>query len=327
MAMIEILDQETETQRQYDRLIVALEASQGKLDLLIAVCEDRNLQAQIIDQYEQALRQQQIPCWRVFIRYQQPSLRLALETLIAQKPQLQQGESGMVTVLGIDSLIPVRLGAAQSQREQFMGYLQWTREAFRQFSFPIVVWVTEEVVGQMAEQSPDFWSWRGGVFWFGVTPGKRSRVNRFLRPPVDPSPRMPAQSEALVALLQQIEALEQQPPDRVLEQLTDLYQQLGELYAKRFESEQNRQFAIQVYKRVIQLQTQLGQQEPLAKNWERLGDLYFERRHDAQQAAIAYNEALGLYRQVGDRLGEANTLKAIADVQQFLDQLQEAWRN
>jgi tetratricopeptide (TPR) repeat protein len=40
-----------------------------------------------------------------------------------------------------------------------------------------------------------------------------------------------------------------------------------------------------------------------------------------------YEEALGLFRQVGSRLGEANTLKAIADVQQFLDQRQEAWRN
>jgi tetratricopeptide (TPR) repeat protein len=37
-----------------------------------------------------------------------------------------------------------------------------------------------------------------------------------------------------------------------------------------------------------------------------------------------YDEALQLFRQVGDRLGQAHTLKAIGDVLQFLDQRQEA---
>jgi tetratricopeptide (TPR) repeat protein len=37
-----------------------------------------------------------------------------------------------------------------------------------------------------------------------------------------------------------------------------------------------------------------------------------------------YDQALGIYRDVGDRLGEANTLKAIGDVLQFLKQSREA---
>ena len=42
------------------------------------------------------------------------------------------------------------------------------------------------------------------------------------------------------------------------------------------------------------------------------------------EALEHYQEAIGIYRQVGDRLGEANTLRAIGDVQQFLKRSSEA---
>ncbi len=311
-------DNQYEEAYQYNRLLVALEASQGKLDLLIAVCEDRNLQAQIIERYEQELGQQGIRCLRVWVQAQDPSLRLALERLVAQEPALQTGQAAVVTVQGIDSLIAVRLGEPQSQQEQFFGYLQWTREAFRQFHFPVVVWVTGAVLTQLAERSPDFWSWRGGVFWFGLRPEDL--------PPVMPTmtiaiPKIePAE---LQDLLQQIEDLEKQPEANPA-QLASLFEKLGELYANRVKSGKDRQFAIQAYKRAIQLQTQLGKPAELARSWERLGDLYFELRDDVGLATEAYNQALQLYREVGDRLGEANTLRAIGDVLQFLNQSREA---
>ena len=40
-------------------------------------------------------------------------------------------------------------------------------------------------------------------------------------------------------------------------------------------------------------------------------------RDDRDAALASYNDALKLFRAVGDRLGEANVLKAISDVQQF----------
>ena len=59
---------------------------------------------------------------------------------------------------------------------------------------------------------------------------------------------------------------------------------------------------------------------------EKLGDvLQFLKRSEA--ALEKYETAIGIYRQVGDRLGEANTLKAIGDVQQFLDRREEALSN
>ncbi len=45
------------------------------------------------------------------------------------------------------------------------------------------------------------------------------------------------------------------------------------------------------------------------------------------EALENYEQALGIYRQVGDRLGEANTLQAQGDVLQFLKRSGEALEN
>jgi hypothetical protein len=109
------------------------------------------------------------------VNWQDLSLRYALKQLIEHEPELQAGHPAVVTVQGIETLLSVRLDAPQSQQERFFGYLQWTREALRQFSFPVVLWMTGPVLIQLARQAPDFWSWRGGVFWFGLNPDEINR--------------------------------------------------------------------------------------------------------------------------------------------------------
>ncbi|RMF68759.1 MAG: tetratricopeptide repeat protein [Cyanobacteria bacterium J069] len=317
------LDPIAEDQRQYERLIVSLELSQGKLDLLIAVCDDRNLQEQIIQQYIQELQQQGIEHYRVLIRRSDPSLRHALEQLLAEQPSLKAGDPAVVTVQGIDDLLSVRVLAAPAEQERFLGYLQWTREAFRQFQFPVVLWMPSPLVVLLAQQAPDFWSWRGGVFWFGL----RSEALRPVEPVARSGQQAVGQVDATLAeLLQLIETLEQQPdPDAA--QLLALYDRLGEYYARRGDSGNSRQFAIQVYRRVVQLQKTLGLKRELAENLEKLGNLYSELRYNVPEALANYEQAIALYREVGDRLGEANTLQAIGDVLQFLKRSTDALAN
>jgi tetratricopeptide (TPR) repeat protein len=47
----------------------------------------------------------------------------------------------------------------------------------------------------------------------------------------------------------------------------------------------------------------------------------------SNEALANYEQAIGIYREVGDRLGEANTLQAIGDVLQFLKRSNEALAN
>ena len=56
--------------------------------------------------------------------------------------------------------------ADKPDRDTFFGYLQWTRESFRNFHFPIVFWVSKNIYNLMLSETPDFWSWRNGVFFF-----------------------------------------------------------------------------------------------------------------------------------------------------------------
>jgi len=45
----------------------------------------------------------------------------------------------MLTVLGADELLGIRLNEPKSAQEQFFFSVQWTREGLRDFTFPIVV--------------------------------------------------------------------------------------------------------------------------------------------------------------------------------------------
>jgi tetratricopeptide (TPR) repeat protein len=312
-----------EMQRHYHRLMVALEASLGKLELLIAVCDDRTLQADLIKRYTHELQEQGIQHYRVFVQPQDPSLRYALEQLVQQTPDLQQQQPAVVTVLGISDLLSVRLSGQRSEQERLFGYLQWRRESFRELAFPIVIWMTAAVVARLSEQSPDFWSWRGGVFWFTDPEALHIQEAIILpaAPILEPKDGPDETEQEIQALLHQIEQAEQQPDAA---QLASLYQQLGHAYDQRYSSPKDRQFAIQAFRRVVQLQTQLGLQAELANSLEKLGDLYFELQDDVKQAIECYEQALQLYRQMGDRQGEADALRSIGKVLQFLAHYQEA---
>ncbi len=54
-----------------------------------------------------------------------------------------------------------------------------------------------------------------------------------------------------------------------------------------------------------------------------MGDVQ-QFRKDMQAALASYEQALGLFRQVGSKLGEANVRKAMGDVQQFRKDMQAA---
>ncbi|WP_017316750.1 tetratricopeptide repeat protein [Mastigocladopsis repens] len=316
------VDDVTENQRNYLKLIVALEASQGILNLLIAVCDDRNLRENLIRQYETELKQQDFLTYRVRVRNQDPSLRYALAQLVEKEPDLQQGKPAVITVLGVDELLSVKLDAPKSEQDRFFGYLQWTREALREFRFPIVLWITEPILVRLAERAPDFWSWRGGVFWFTrestTVERENFSVSRTLSTTA-PKQTVGLPLEEILRLIEQIEAQGKESPI-----LATLYDSLAQAYQQRYDSAQERQLAIEAYEKAIALQTKLGLKADLADSLKKLGDLYFELKDEVKKANNCYQQALEIYRDIGDRLGEANTLKAIGDVLQFLDRRSEA---
>jgi hypothetical protein len=170
-------------QREFRKLVLSIEAQPQRLDLLLAICDDRNLQAQLIEAYETELAEQGIQPFRTRLSHKQPSLRATLAELVEQESALQAGEPAVVTVLNAGELLGVRLDGDKSEQERFFFSLQWTREALRQFHFPILLWLPDEVATRLAQQAPDFWSWRSGVFEFVAQPPVPTSANLQTSPP------------------------------------------------------------------------------------------------------------------------------------------------
>ncbi len=154
-----------ENLNSYDGLIVSIEASEARLSLLIAVCDDTNFRDRIIDRYELEL-EPTIKSYRIKLDRGEPSLKAAIARLLASDEYLQNGGQAVITVTGTEELYFLKLGEERSEQEIFFGYLQWTREGLRQFPYPIVLWVNNQLKNSIIRKAPDFWSWRKGVFLF-----------------------------------------------------------------------------------------------------------------------------------------------------------------
>ncbi len=68
------------------RLVLTVEANSQSLELLIAICDDRNLQASIIEDYEAELQGEGIETFRARLNPKQPSMRASLTELVEREP-------------------------------------------------------------------------------------------------------------------------------------------------------------------------------------------------------------------------------------------------
>ncbi len=146
----------------YDRLFVSIQAGLGKLQILIAVCDTDIQREQITSSYERELSLD-LDTYRVNLDRLEPNLPYALATILPL-----QKNHGIVTVFGAENL------GLSSQNDEslnkFFSCLQWTREALRQFKSPIILYLPSRIANELARRSPDFWSWRNGVFKFQSEP-------------------------------------------------------------------------------------------------------------------------------------------------------------
>ncbi len=305
-------------EREYRKLLLSLTLNAQRLDLLIAITDDRNLQEQILNAYEADLKAQGIAPLRARLDPKRPSLRATLEELAAQTPALQNGEPAVVTVLNAGELLGVRLDDEKSEQEKFFFSLQWTREALREFAFPIVLWLPDAVATRLAQQAPDFWSWRGGVFEF-VAEARVPAVGREMlaMPMRDVTEPREKSSVAIADLQQQIAQLEQTAPESPL--LITLYNNLGKAYSGQYEYKQ----ALELYEKARALAKSKSDPAGEASALLNLGD-GLNSCGRPFQALDYYQQALEKYRKLGNYQGEADTLRRSGNAYYFLGQYLQA---
>ncbi|MEM6426163.1 MAG: tetratricopeptide repeat protein, partial [Cyanobacteria bacterium P01_D01_bin.128] len=266
------LDIDPLNRREFHSLVVSIEASVNKLDLLIAICDDRNLQDALITTYEAELKEQGITPFRIRLNPKRPSLRAALQELFDREASLQSSEPAVITVLNANELLGVRLTEEKSEQEKFFFSLQWTREALRQFKAPVVIWLSDSIATRLSQRAKDFWSWRSGVFEFvAAEPEVVAQVlqsgGMMQMPQMQERETADAASQIPIAdLQQQLASLEASAPESPL--LITLYNSLGEAY----EQEYNYHQALELYEKGLALAKAKNDLNGQARSLHNLGD-------------------------------------------------------
>jgi tetratricopeptide (TPR) repeat protein len=322
-----IIDQ---NEREYEGLIVSLEANQERLNILICVCDQEKLREQIIDRYSKEL-EPVIPCYRIDLDQKEPSLRAAIASLVSRKPELLQSKNAVITTTGVEKLHSIQWQREKSELDKFFGYLQWTREGLREFPYSIVLWVTSTVEVNLRKKSPDFWSWRKGVFRFISPPSNFLPCQEFL--PILQSfdeitidKDIPFISkEDLLELIEQIEVNKGKKEPR----LASLYASLAKIYNHRLSNlplsdyRQEQDLAIEYYQKAIDLQKELNLELDLVASLNSLADIYYSLGE--YQKAIEFDQqSLAITREIGDRGGEGKSYNNLGNVYHSLGEYQKA---
>ncbi len=354
-------------QNAYDGLVVSIESLQGKMGIIFAICDSPELQLEIIYRYEQELSTLVRP-YRVEIPPSEPNIRLMISNLIDNEEYLQNAGAAVVSVVGSEKIPSFRSAAFDDDQrpnlQKWFGYLQWTREAFREFRFPIILWVNSYVVKNLMRQAPDFWSWRQDVFEFKRLPANDS-VTAFSTQWSDRKNESSAQTIPVSELLEIIKSLEEDPNNPLL---GSMYLRAGQAFYQQAMNNLTVDYSVNIesskdyFRRgitrldtndsielanaccdlaavhVSQYEYTIAQDlyeqalEKYQENSSSQGEANtLQKIGDVKRKLYKNTEALDnyylateIYHRLGDRLGAANTLKAIGDVLQFKDQRDEA---
>ena len=302
--------------RSFRRLVISIGAGDGKLNLLVAVCDREGDREAWIKQYEAELAGRGRRCYRARLDGRLPSLKQSLMELQATGTEL--GAGAVVTVLGAAELLDLRLNEEKSSLERLFFSLQWTREALRSFECPIVLWVSNGIANELANASPDFWSWRGnGLFEFeSVKPivqvidfeadfGIDQEIAIVKPKKMDDSSEL---GRKAIAQWTELETLLATQPDSPL--LGRLYQDIG--FTERDRG--NWDSAETVLKKAIQLHRIVGNESSEGCCLGCLGDIE-RNRGDWDIAELFYRQGLQVEEELGNRSGMANSWDSLGDIE------------
>ena len=330
----DFLEDKIDNEKSYRQLLVSIKASQGILSLLVAVCDDINFRESLIRRYEGQLEKSNIRPYRLRLARVEPSLRSAIAKQVEKDEYLQQKGRVVLTVIGAEDLSFLSRNSERSEQDKFFGYLQWTREGLRAFPFPIVLWITNDIFGKINRRSPDFWSWRKGVFRFeaikvshavgGVNIGgtvttkdislSNSNQNNFL-----------LSLEDLQGLIEQTRIRNGDKDPK----LAGLYSRIAQVYEARLERGESedyrkeRELAIGYLYQAIELQKEFGLKFDLAANLNRVGWL-FQVEGRFKEAIELHREALAISQEIRDRQGEATSYRGLGNAYSSLRKYQQA---
>ncbi|MDJ0660566.1 MAG: tetratricopeptide repeat protein [Crocosphaera sp.] len=319
-----------ENNRSYQGLLSVIEASENTLSILIAVCDDRRLRDKIIEAYEQELSPN-IASYHTRLDQNEPSLRAAIYKIVQLEAFKNNEKNVLLTITGSEDLLFIRNNGEKSQQEKFFGYLQWTREGLREFPYPIVLWVTNQILVNLSRKAPDFWSWRKGVFHFLPEPSL--------------TPVLPPETDEKIIFYDHLkenysDSLSWEDLEELITNtekkrgkndpnLVTLYNRLGKVYFNRIRSGEAVNFpdekekALHCYCKALEISREIGDGYGEGRSLQGLGIIY-DSLGQYQKAITYHQQALEIFKKIRDQEGEIISLIGLANACYSLGKYEKA---
>ncbi len=289
----------------YERLLVSVESNYHRLNLLIAVSDTIIYRTEIINRYEKEL---DVNIWKyqAVLTPEKPSLKETLINLAETHPELKSLDSDqqvIVTITGAEKLNPISInnGNNKSEQDEFFGYLQWQREALREFPYSIILWVNPAIIKKLPFKAADFWSWRNGVFRF-QTPSNllqennEPNLNKILQNLLCYYSEKDVYLRPLNSLYVLKDNMENEKGYEDIS-LINIYQDIGDNYWYRIslnkveDYPQEIKLGIEYLEKTINLRQKFNKEYGLEKNLNHLADIYYYQ-DDYNNAEIFKKQAV-----------------------------------
>jgi hypothetical protein len=136
--------------RSLRRMERAIAMSQGQFSLILVCCNYPSLRLQVVNQLAE---NSPVPIETLTLH---PSVNTLFTTILTALEELPPA----LMVFGLDSVVEI---------DQLLSATNLVRDEFRkQFPFPLVVWINDEILQKLVRLAPDFHSWAAPPIRFEV---------------------------------------------------------------------------------------------------------------------------------------------------------------
>jgi hypothetical protein len=143
-------DVEASNKRSLRRLERAIAMSQNQFSLILVCCNQQALRRKMVKQLKEIST---IPISEITLHPSVNTLFTTIDTAVEEQPQA-------LMVFGLDSVTAI---------EQVLTATNLVRNEFpKQFPFPLVLWINDEVLQKLIRLAPDFKSWAANPIRFEI---------------------------------------------------------------------------------------------------------------------------------------------------------------
>lgn len=137
--------------RSLRRLARAIAMSQGQFSLILVCCNCPPLRLQAVNQL------QELSCVQIQELTVHPSVNTLFTTILTA---IEEPPPPALMVFGLESVVAI---------EQVLSATNMVRDEFRkQFPFPLVLWINDEILQKLIRLAPDFKSWAANPIRFDM---------------------------------------------------------------------------------------------------------------------------------------------------------------